>query len=153
MNQLPIQCRICNQQPQFEVDTGEHPDLAKAEIRCVCGNHTKVMVKDMPQFVDGKTQVFSDMLIAARVAVLETWNNDNDPTKPTTITQERLLFEKAAYGHFIKKLLAGKIDPANAADASPDALFWKQDNGEYGVLAFNPAWWGWCAAKGLDSGN
>ena len=66
-----------------------------------------------------------------------------------TIDDERTAFEEAAYQHYLRRKEAGKIDPNAQGDGTREALFWKQPNGEYGVLAFNSAFWGWRAAKGL----
>jgi hypothetical protein len=62
---------------------------------------------------------------------------------------ERKLFEDAMFQHYLNQFAAGKLDMTQAGDGTPEALFWKQPNGEYGVLMFNAAWYGWRAAKGL----
>ena len=62
--------------------------------------------------------------------------------------RERRAFEAAAFARYQTMKAAGLLKPDDG-DGSPEALFWKQPNGEYGVLAFNAAWWGWRAAKGL----
>jgi hypothetical protein len=61
---------------------------------------------------------------------------------------ERRAFEQAAYARYQTMKVAGLLAKGDG-DGSPEALFWKQPNGEYGVLMFNAAWWGWRAAKGL----
>ena len=67
------------------------------------------------------------------------------------LAQERAEFEAAAYAHFLSCRASGALDRqlADGGDGTPEALFWKQPNGEYGVLAFNAAFWGWRAARGL----
>lgn len=61
---------------------------------------------------------------------------------------ERKLFEDACYRRYSARKSLGMISNEDG-DGTPEALFWKQPNGEYGVLMFNAAWWGWKAAKGL----
>lgn len=56
---------------------------------------------------------------------------------------ERKLFENTMFALYVRKKNLGQID------TTPEALFWKQPSGEYGVLMFNAAWYGWKAAKGL----
>ena len=65
--------------------------------------------------------------------------------------RERAEFEAAAFKLYQEKKAAGKLDTQadQEGDGSPEALFWKQPDGSYGVLAFNSAWWGWQAARGL----
>lgn len=69
------------------------------------------------------------------------------------LTKERTEFETAAYAHFVTRRAQGKLDRQLAEDVggngTPEALFWKQPDGSYGVLMFNAAWWGWRAARGL----
>lgn len=69
------------------------------------------------------------------------------------IDQERTEFEAAAYAHFVTRRAQGKLDRQLASDQggdeTPEALFWKQPDGSYGVLMFNAAFWGWKAARGL----
>lgn len=62
---------------------------------------------------------------------------------------ERKLFEGAMFAHYLKQKAAGRISTDGDGDGTREALFWKQPNGEYGVLMFNAAWYGWKAAKGL----
>lgn len=54
-------------------------------------------------------------------------------------------FEKAAYDHYLQRKAAGKVDPSAEGDGTPEAMFWRDENGNYGVLMFNAAWWGWQA--------
>lgn len=64
---------------------------------------------------------------------------------------ERERFEAAAYKLYQEKKAAGKLasQADQEGDGSPEALFWKQPDGSYGVLMMNAAWWGWQAARGL----
>ena len=55
----------------------------------------------------------------------------------------REAFEKAAYNHYLQRKATGKIDPSAEGDGTPEAMFWRDENGNYGVLMFNAAWWGW----------
>ena len=61
---------------------------------------------------------------------------------------ERQAFEVAAYRRYRAQKALGLL-VGDDGDGTPEGLFWKQPSGEYGVLAFNAAWWGWKAAKGL----
>ena len=61
---------------------------------------------------------------------------------------ERKLFESAMYDLYERKKKLGLLT-AEDGDGTPEALFWKQPDGSYGVLMFNAAWYGWKAAKGL----
>jgi hypothetical protein len=65
------------------------------------------------------------------------------------LSRERALFEKAMFEHYLRQRALGVLDPNDEGDGTPEALFWKQPNGDYGVLMFNAAWYGWRAAKGL----
>lgn len=60
---------------------------------------------------------------------------------------ERAEFEKACYTQYVCKKAAGALDLSQDGDGSQEALFWRQPDGDYGVLMFNAAWWGWCNAK------
>lgn len=62
---------------------------------------------------------------------------------------ERERFEQAAYRHYLDRRAAGLTSDMSDPCASPEALFWQQPDGSYGVLMFNAAWWGWQAARGL----
>ena len=64
---------------------------------------------------------------------------------------EQDLFEDAAYALYQQKRTAGTLPPDDG-DGSRESLFWKQENGEYGVLMFNAAWWGW-QARAESVGN
>lgn len=63
-------------------------------------------------------------------------------------------FERRCMDHFNAKRAAGvKIIDDNGAPATPEALFWKNPDGSYGVQAFNVAWvayrWGFEASRGM----
>lgn len=64
---------------------------------------------------------------------------------------DRAEFEAAAWAMYRAKREAGAFEPQShlMGDDTPEALFWKQPDGSYGVLMFNAAWWGWQAARGL----
>lgn len=64
-------------------------------------------------------------------------------------------FERRCMDHFNAKRAAGvKIIDDNGSPATPEALFWKNPDGTYGVQAFNVAWiayrWGFQAARGME---
>ena len=67
------------------------------------------------------------------------------------LTKERTEFEAAAYTHFVTRRAQGKLDRQlqDGGDQTPEALFWKQPDGSYGVKMFQAAWWGWKAARGV----
>lgn len=52
-------------------------------------------------------------------------------------------FETAALSYAIERRAAGKAHFDNGAPATKESMFWRRDNGDYGVIMFNPAWWGW----------
>ena len=58
-------------------------------------------------------------------------------------------FEHLAYQHYLDRKVAGKLDPTAEGDGTPEALFWKQEDGSYGVLMFNAAWQGFKWGRGL----
>jgi hypothetical protein len=64
------------------------------------------------------------------------------------LAHEQKRFEHAAYNRYLGQKALGLLTQEDG-DGTPEALFWKQPSGEYGVLMFNAAWWGWRAAKGL----
>lgn len=59
-------------------------------------------------------------------------------------------FENLAYQKYLAQKAAGKLDPTAEGDGTPEALFWKQDDGSYGVLMFNAAWQGFKWGRGLS---
>lgn len=75
--------------------------------------------------------------------------------QPFDEKRERALFEAAAYALYTSRRMIAQSrgvalvgDGANGEEAVPEQLFWLQANGEYGVLMFNAAWWGWKTARG-----
>ena len=58
-------------------------------------------------------------------------------------------FEQLAYQHYLAQKAAGKLDPTAEGDGTPEALFWKQEDGSYGVRMFNAAWQGFKWGRGL----
>lgn len=57
---------------------------------------------------------------------------------------EREAFEAAAYALYQSKRAAGTPMVDDLPEGTtPEGLFWKQEDGSYGVLMFNAAWWGW----------
>lgn len=65
------------------------------------------------------------------------------------VEQHRAEFEQLAYRHYLDRKVAGKLDPTAEGDGTPEALFWKQEDGSYGVLMFNAAWQGFKWGRGL----
>lgn len=70
-------------------------------------------------------------------------------TLATTTDLARAEFEQLAYQHYLDRKAAGKLDPTAEGDGTPEALFWKQEDGSYGVLMFNAAWQGFKWGRGL----
>lgn len=62
------------------------------------------------------------------------------------LDQERTRFEQAAMEHFAKRRQQGNVLDDNGCEITPENLFWKDGQGNYGVLMFNAAWWGWKTA-------
>lgn len=65
---------------------------------------------------------------------------------PPDFEESRARFECLAYDHYLDRHAAGKTADCDEPPVSPSGLFWRQPNGEYGVLMFNGAWWAWRAA-------
>lgn len=72
-----------------------------------------------------------------------------EPAPHDPLAQERAEFEQAAYRHYLQRKASGKLNPDGEGDGSLESLVWKRDDGSYGVLALNAAFWGWQAARGL----
>ena len=57
---------------------------------------------------------------------------------------ERDQFEEVALTHFVAQRAAGvQISGDNGCEPTRESLFWRTDEGDYGVRMFNAAWWGW----------
>lgn len=57
---------------------------------------------------------------------------------------ERDKFEEVALAHFVAQRAAGvQISGDNGCEPTRESLFWRTDEGDYGVRMFNAAWWGW----------
>lgn len=56
------------------------------------------------------------------------------------------LFERECYAFFQKRKADGFVDRNDTGDGTPEALFWKDEKGNYGVRMFNAAWWGFRTA-------
>ena len=59
------------------------------------------------------------------------------------IDAERARFEQAAMDHFHTRRQQGNVLDDNGCPITRESLFWKDENGNYGVRMFNAAWWGW----------
>ena len=83
--------------------------------------------------------------------------NPHDPTyagaTPIDLNKERDAFEEAALALFIQRREAGMRmrgdDPE--VPATRESVFWRDERGEYGVKAFNAAWWAWQERAKLDT--
>jgi len=60
--------------------------------------------------------------------------------------EDRERFEAAAYAYYLARRAGGTIVEDTSEAFSPESLLWRHPDGEYGVAAFNSAWWGWQAA-------
>jgi len=67
------------------------------------------------------------------------------------LDQIRSEFEQAAMQHFVAQREAGKAVDDNGSPPTPEALFWKDEQGNYGVKMFNAAWWGWKNATAVSA--
>lgn len=65
------------------------------------------------------------------------------------IAMERQAFETAVWNYYQDLKAKGWSAPEEGDTASREALFWRQENGQYGVRQIEAAWWGWKMAKGL----
>jgi hypothetical protein len=70
-----------------------------------------------------------------------------------TEDQERESFEKACVIKFAIWRVAGNTANDNGAPATREALCWRDEHGNYGVMALQAAWWGWKSRAALDSGD
>ena len=60
---------------------------------------------------------------------------------------ERDQFEEVALAHFVAQRAAGvQISGDNGCEPTRESLFWRTNEGDYGVRMFNAAWWGWKSA-------
>jgi hypothetical protein len=50
-------------------------------------------------------------------------------------------FEQACYAHYLERHAAGKTADSNEPAGTREQLLWRDENGNYGVLMFNAAWW------------
>ena len=60
-------------------------------------------------------------------------------------------FEAATYAHYLQRRADGAIAGDSEQAIAHEQLMWRQEDGSYGVLIHNAAWWGWQAAL-TDSG-
>lgn len=64
------------------------------------------------------------------------------------VAQQRIEFETAMFELYSRR---GWLTDPEGGDGTPEALFWREDSGMYGVKQFNAAWYGWLAARGLEA--
>jgi hypothetical protein len=62
---------------------------------------------------------------------------------------EQEAFEAKCWAYYQGLKLKGWSAPEEGDTASPEALFWREPSGKYGVLQIEAAWKGWLMAKGL----
>ncbi len=74
---------------------------------------------------------------------------ETEDCQPLYLILQRQNFEAAAYAHYLQRHADGKTADRRDPPAQPHQLFWRQPDGEYGVLMFNASWWGWKAGQGL----
>lgn len=70
-------------------------------------------------------------------------------TTEEIIAEERKKFEQAAYARFVLKKAMNQVNLELMGDGSYEGLFFRLQDGTYGVQMWNAAWWGWKASKGL----
>ena len=58
----------------------------------------------------------------------------------------REAFELAAYAHYLSQREQIVIVDDYKDASTAEELLWRRDDGTYGVLMFNAAWWGWKTA-------
>lgn len=63
--------------------------------------------------------------------------------------QQREAFEAAMFDLFERNKLSVPLD--DHGDGTREALFWCTETGLYGVRQFNAAWYGWLAARGIET--
>ena len=69
--------------------------------------------------------------------------DDNGSTSCTTVDMLRERFETWYIGEFKRVRAAGTAIDDNGSPATPEALFWKDERGNYGVNSIHAAWIGW----------
>ena len=62
--------------------------------------------------------------------------------KTIDMDAERKTFESSIWAYYANLKTHGWSAPGEG-DFHPDALFWKEPSGKYGVLAIEAAWNGW----------
>ena len=62
------------------------------------------------------------------------------------IDQERTQFEAAMWAYYLDLKAKGWSAPGEG-DPTPEALFWREESGKYGVLSVEAAWNGWQMAR------
>lgn len=68
-------------------------------------------------------------------------------TDTKLVAEQRARFEAACYAYYLERHAAGKTEDRNEPVGTPEQMFWKQENGTYGVLMYNASWWGWQTAQ------
>lgn len=65
--------------------------------------------------------------------------------QPPALTEEQMRaeFEESALAYTIERRAAGMAHHDNGAPSTRESLFWRTENGAYGVILYNPAWWAW----------
>lgn len=65
------------------------------------------------------------------------------------LAEARQEFEDATWAYYRKIKAAGWSSPDEGDSSRRESIFWRHDNGMYGVQQIEAAWCGWQLAKGL----
>lgn len=57
--------------------------------------------------------------------------------------QLRADFEAATWAYYQRLKQGGWTSPEEGDSSAPESLFWRKENGQYGVLQIEAAWSGW----------
>ena len=67
-------------------------------------------------------------------------------------TDTRPQFEDATWAHYQGLKARGWSAPEEGDPSSRESLFWRQENGQYGVRSVEAAWRGWQMREVMDDG-
>lgn len=59
------------------------------------------------------------------------------------IEAEIKAFEDASHEHYLSMRKAGLVIDDSVELLPKESLFWRKEDGSYGVASMNAAWWGW----------
>ena len=66
------------------------------------------------------------------------------------LSDTRTQFEDAIWSHYQGLKARGWSAPEEGDPSSRESLFWRQENGQYGVRSVEAAWRGWCMREALS---